>query len=344
MKNIFPNNKELLEQFRKIAFKELPPEEKMQLWDSIRKSIEEPPRKVVFFRRPAYWVAASACILALISGVFFMNREPEANLISENKIEIVEENVSSDAVKIISVDGNEIEFEGDEPSIVADHISFDTLDEKTTRFNQLIVPSSKKSQLILEDGTKLWVNSDTKVIYPESFNKTVRRIIVDGEIYADVAHDKDRPFIVETKSMEIEVLGTEFNLTAYSTDKKQSVVLVKGKVEVQPSGLDAIILSPNSIVSVDEGEVTLRKGIDVYDYICWKDNYLVLNAISFGELVPKLNRYYGCNISFDKAYTDRILSGKLDLKNPVETIIESLSISLKYKYNVEGNKITIYHN
>ncbi len=82
-------------------------------------------------------------------------------------------------------------------------------------FNQLIVPNGKRSTLALEDGTKMWINAGSRVIYPNKFKKNKREIYVDGEVYMEVARDEERPFVVKTNMLDVQVLGTSFNVMAY---------------------------------------------------------------------------------------------------------------------------------
>lgn len=117
-------------------------------------------------------------------------------------------------------------------------------------FNQLIVPVGRRSSITFADGTRLWVNSGSKVVYPVKFAKEKREIFVEGEIYLHVSRDEQKPFIVKTHQMDIKVLGTQFNVTAYENEANMQVVLVSGKVEVN---LDKCknVLAPNQMFSYD---------------------------------------------------------------------------------------------
>ena len=126
-------------------------------------------------------------------------------------------------------------------------------------FNQLIVPVGRRSSITFADGTRLWVNSGSKVVYPVKFAKEKREIFVEGEIYLHVSRDEQKPFIVKTHQMDIKVLGTQFNVTAYENEANMQVVLVSGKVEVN---LDKCknVLAPNQMFSYDskihKGKIT----------------------------------------------------------------------------------------
>ena len=109
----------------------------------------------------------------------------------------------------------------------------ETKKEEETKINQIVVPKGRKVDITFSDGTKMYVNAGSRVIYPALFAKDKREIVVEGEVYLDVQKDPSRPFIVKTKEFEVKVLGTQFNVCAYEEDSEASVVLVEGKVEVQ---------------------------------------------------------------------------------------------------------------
>ena len=145
--------------------------------------------------------------------------------------------------KLIPISGQESQIEYDAKGTVAVNsekiadVSLNSANssKRLPEFNQLIVPNGKRSTLILEDGTKLWVNAGSRIVYPVTFADKKREIYVNGEVFLEVTPDKKRPFIVKTKEMDVQVLGTSFNVMAYETDESSSVVLVTGAVQVNPS-------------------------------------------------------------------------------------------------------------
>jgi len=342
----FPGNKKIVEQFKKDAMTVFPKEEKQKLWESIEQSIRKKKNKkhslILFYTG----IAAGICLF-IISGYFLIQQEYKS-LSTVNSVGPVTpslpDTTTDKTVKIITASGEELLLSGEEPTIIADNYNKQQVPPDAPTFNQLVVPTGKKSILLLEDGTRLWVNSDTKVIYPDKFKSDKREITVDGEIYADVVTEKDRPFIVKTKDFRVRVTGTAFNLSAYADDVKQSVILVCGKVEVDSENFALIALSPHSMLSLTDENIEVKKNINVYDYICWKDNLLVLDATAFSDLATKLNRHYDCQIILDQQLNNRKLSGKLDLKNSLEDVIKSLSISLDYSYTIDNNIIRISSN
>lgn len=191
------------------------------------------------------------------------------------------------------------------------------------RYNQLIIPHGKHSKLTLSDGTMVYVNSGSRVIFPEVFTSKEREIFVDGEVYLDVKHDAKSPFIVRTNKMKVEVLGTSFNVSAYEDEQEQSVVLVSGSVVVCTYDNRETCLLPNQKMTYtnDSHLVTV---VDVNQYTSWKEGYLICNEEAFPFLMRKLSRYYGRAIECDSSLSTYLANGKLDLKNNFENVMNGL--------------------
>lgn len=137
--------------------------------------------------------------------------------------------------------------------------------------HQIMVPNGKRADITFSDGTRIYINSGSKVIYPDIFEERKREILVEGEVYLDVAKRKDCPFVVKTREFDIRVLGTSFNVCAYREDEAASVVLVRGSVEVTTENKSKVRLAPNQLVDIKGNKTQVRK-VDVSEYISWKDN------------------------------------------------------------------------
>ena len=211
---------------------------------------------------------------------------------------------------------------------------------KSEEINQIIVPKGKRVDITFSDGTRMYVNADTRVFYPAVFKKDKREIVVEGEVYLDVAKDPSRPFIVKANGFDVKVLGTQFNVCAYKDDASASVVLVNGRVEVSSGENDRSILSPNQMIEINE-KGTNVKNVDVFEYICWKDNMMMLNDRKVGETLDRLSRYYGRKILYDDEIGNIPISGKLDLRKNMEDVINIVcqSLYLRYKTDAENNII-----
>lgn len=208
---------------------------------------------------------------------------------SENVQLILSEN------KKLSIEGKETQLEyNEEGSISVNSQDIEVEKEKQKEkevqsFNQLIVPIGKRSFVTFADGSKLWVNSGSKVIYPNKFSDHSREIFVEGEIYLDVVHDEKRPFIVKTKKMEIRDLGTQFNVSAYENEFNSNVVLVEGKVEVQVKGRKKNTISPNQLFTYNNSNDKIYTStVNTQDYVAWKDGYYQFRHQKVNIVLEKL--------------------------------------------------------
>jgi len=216
-----------------------------------------------------------------------------------------------------------------------------TADESATvndEYNQLIVPMGKRSTLTFSDGTKLWVNAGTRIVYPVEFKKEKREIYVDGEIFLNVEPDKNRPFIVKTKKMDIRVLGTSFNVTAYEDDAVHSIVLVTGAVNVKTDTKKEVDMVPNNRVTFSGKELDVKM-VDASLYTSWKDGLYLYNSEKLGTILDRLSRYYGKEIIYDSNVASLKCSGKLDLKDNIIDVLTGLCQTAPIDFKHKGERI-----
>lgn len=205
------------------------------------------------------------------------------------------------------------------------------------KYNQLIVPYGKLSRLVLEDGTKLWVNAGTRVIYPNRFRKEKREIFVDGEVYMEVFHDEERPFVVRTSDMDVRVLGTSFNVTSYKDDMLSSVVLVEGSVSVK-TNKDEVKLLPNEMLSCNDGDDIEIKNVVVSNYISWIDGIYICNSEPFSQVLNRISRYYGKEIGYTTDIEEFKCSGKLNFMENLDSLLNGLTHTLPVVWSYDDGK------
>lgn len=203
--------------------------------------------------------------------------------------------------------------------------------------NHIIVPKGKRATITFSDGTSMYINSGSHVIYPSDFEKDKREILVEGEVYLEVAKDPKRPFFVKTKDFNVKVLGTTFNVSAYKDDEVASVVLVEGKVEVDNNSQKTTI-SPNEKIAIVKGESTVST-VDVGEYISWKDYIMQFTEHRAGDVFKYLSRYYGVHIECEQSIASYPVSGKLDLKEGIVNCLDILTdlLDIKYETNQDGS-------
>lgn len=210
-----------------------------------------------------------------------------------------------------------------------------------TVFNTMIVPYGKRGNLILSDGTKVWVNSGSKLIYPAVFNGDKRQVYLQGEAIFNVAHNKNKPFKVFSDNQEIVVLGTVFNVSAYADDAVSYTVLKTGSVRIKYHKNNKFLkIEPGDMASYNAKTEELNSiQVDPDDYFSWREGFLTLNNNSLRDIATKLSRYYNVEIKFVHDFPENpTFSGRLDLKNEVDSVLETINKTTPIKYQWENNK------
>lgn len=204
-------------------------------------------------------------------------------------------------------------------------------------FNQVIVPKGKYTLLTLSDGTRMHINSGTRVVYPRVFASDHREIYVEGEVFLDVTKDKKKPFIVKTSGFEVEVLGTSFNVNAYKNDNRGEVVLLTGSVRLRDKQDQEVMLKPDNLITVDAGKAGGIRRVYAKDYVAWIDGLLISHSQTLDVIFKKLNRFYDVPIVVSPAVQTEIVDGKLDLRQPLHELIRLIAVATPIEYKeVDG--------
>lgn len=167
-------------------------------------------------------------------------------------------------------------------------------------YNTLTVPRGGQYQLVLSDGTKVWLNAASSIRYPTAFTGSERKVFITGEVYIEVAQDAKHPFIVSTRHSEITVLGTHFNVMAYDNEPEVNTTLLEGSVKVSLSGdMSSIIIKPGEQASVSNTSSDIKvKKVNADDAAAWIHGLLSLNDCTVQEFMDKLSRWYNVDIEY----------------------------------------------
>ena len=266
----------------------------------------------------------------------FANENIIHNQQPTNQIQLVSGN------KTLAVDGAQAQVEYDENGELKVNKQSVTINQSTgitndlPVYNQLKVPYGKRAFLTLSDGTSLWVNTGTTVVYPTAFAKDRREIFVEGEVYAEVFHDAKRPFIIKTDKIDVQVLVTVFNFTAYREDKQINVVLVSGSVNVKPKKGKPTIIKPNQLFAYTDQACTLEN-VDVENYTSWHDGNYVFHNEPIENILLRLSRYYNVTMKLPTTASGITCSGKLELKDDLNQLLNGLSEITSMSFGVKDN-------
>lgn len=226
------------------------------------------------------------------------------------------------------------------------HLYQDVKKAKKIAFMEQFVPSGKRERIILPDGSEVWLNSGTLLLYPSDFLGKKREIYLVGEGYFKVTKRPEQPFIVRTKTMRAEVLGTEFNLSAYPDQEKITTTLNEGSVKILPDdpSLESYILKPNEQLMYipSLGKMDVRQVVAT-DYSDWKEGGLIFNNDSFEDILKSLERIYNIKVHLrTSAYHSNRLTIHFNKNESLENILMLIKEMIPgLEYQIKEDRIYI---
>ena len=232
--------------------------------------------------------------------------------------------------------------------------------------NTIIVRNGEQSQVILSDGTNVWLNSGSKLIYPSSFNGKTREVSLEGEAYFDVTHNKNKAFVVSTKNIKITVLGTAFNIKSYPDDYKVEATLVRGSVTIEKTGTGKdeapIVLKPGEKITyvfnniqktspsnkakientqTDSKSAFIAK-VDPIPITLWKEKSLIFDNSSMEEMAVTLERWFDIKVYLaDDTLKHYHYKGKFEHNENIFQVLEVIKITTPITYDYKNHKVTI---
>lgn len=336
-KQVPDNEQELAEEIkaavRNLRPDKLSPSEADALWGKIESATST---KKIFSIKPYLQAAAAVVALAFGIGLWQYNTHTEAHKLMQfaakslsHKSVIQKENTTAQK------QANTVA----QPSAADELITTDT-------YNTILVGEGRRSAIHLPDGTQVWLNSGSRLIYPKAFDEKTREVYLEGEGYFDVAHDSAHPFFVRTKRMEIKVLGTEFYLSANQNSAKDYAVLVQGSIAFSSGNwLNRVEkkLKPGEQVSIDAKDNHIQVSqVETTAFQSWKAGYLDIKSERLDEIIASVARYYHVEISTSGIdLSAERFSGRLDLQRSVGDVVDILCMGTPYQYNATERRLEL---
>lgn len=341
---------EAIEIFDYFSFthEDLSLDEIFTIWNNVKHHSEKK-RKGVFF----FFKYAAIFILVFASGAmsyyFYNSTQTREFTIAEiapvnfNEAQII---LSDGKVVPLNSKDSEIKYDATGQNIIIDN---DTILQEATpansEMNRVIIPYGKSSQVTLSDGTKVWLNAGSQLMYPSVFKKKQREVLLIGEAFFEVVRNEESPFIVRTEQADVVVLGTSFDISAYPDDKLFQAVLVSGSVSIETKkegileGKTKQVLVPNQMFLLDkESGVNYVDMVDVDAFTSWKEGMFNCERQDLNRVVRKLERYYNKKIHIkDPMLGGYKISGKLDLKNDISDVLAVLQLFVPIDWGKQKN-------
>jgi TusA-related sulfurtransferase len=207
-------------------------------------------------------------------------------------------------------------------------------------YNTLATPRGGQYQLVLPDGSKVWLNASSSIHFPTAFTGNQRNVELTGEAYFEVAKNKEKPFHVNVKGMQVEVLGTHFNVNAYGDEGNIKTSLLEGSVKIK-SGQASGLLKPGeqAILGGNVNKIEIKKA-DMSEVMAWKNGLFQFDDAGITTIMQEISRWYNVEIVYQGEIPVRRFEGKISREAQLSDVLKILELS-DVKFKVEGRTIVV---
>jgi transmembrane sensor len=210
-----------------------------------------------------------------------------------------------------------------------------------TQYNAIITPRGGQYEVVLPDGTRVWLNSASSLKYPTTFTGADRRVELSGEAYFEVAKNAAKPFFVKTGTQTVEVLGTHFNINSYTDEKAVKTTLLEGSVKVNSNtGKSVVKLTPGEQAVNTAGAINIVHDADVDEAMAWKNGKFLFRNTDLQTIMRQLSRWYDVDVEYQGVITERHYRGRISRNVPVSQVFEILKTS-GLNFTINGRKIIV---
>ena len=315
-------------------------------WKVMEKKLHE--RKKFSWK---YWgmVASLLGIVLLGTWVFMEKNEKKSPVVVMRGVEpggVFAELVLPDG-KIVELnkDSNNL-FLGESGKVLRNEngvlfLTQDSVQLQKVGYSEIRTPRGGEYQVVLPDNSIVWLNADSKLRFPLTFSGKERSVFASGELYFQVAKDSLSPFRIEVEGLyEVEVLGTEFNVRAYS-DLPSATTLVDGRVLIRDKGTKVVLKPGEQAVKGKHGEVVVRE-VDVAPYIAWKQGYFLFEDERLEDILNELARWYDVNVFFENSSVrEERFSVDMPRHESFEEVLRLIEQTRSIQIEIEGNNVFV---
>lgn len=337
----------------RVDYEEINEENARRVWNHINNRVgnSNQAKNETPLRRLRLLVAAASVALILTAGYFFFLNKSGKQVLTDATIENDIGPGGNKAVLTLS-DGSQIVLDSVHKGAISKQgavtifkltegeLSYqgEALKERKATYNTVSTPAGGQYQLILADGTKVWLNAKSSLRFPTAFQGKERKVELTGEGYFEVTRNEKMPFYVSVGLMKVKVLGTRFNVNAYEDDNSIKTTLVEGSVMVN-SGAAGVVLKPGqqAKLSKDEKDLVKTDDVDVSSIIAWKNNEFLFNETELKEAMKQLSRWYDFEVVYESRFSPTYLYGSISRDKNLTEVLKIMEASgLKFRIEKDG--------
>ena len=321
-------------------------------WGQLKEAMEEPVRKGRSLLK--VWGAVAAVVVAFVGGLLYWQMtgspQPEvkqvaiarieqggmrAVLITETGQQVVLQGLKDTCLNITGTETLNIREDG---SLKYSLSALSSMSE----WHTLRIPKGGEYKIVLDDGTEIWLNSASELKYPAHFVGNERRVQLTGEAYFQVARNEAAPFIVETRDMDVKVLGTSFNVSVYEDEESCHATLVEGRVEVNDKvNGEKVVLTPGKQALLRGGETTVRE-VNTKLYTLWRLDRFTFASEDMEGVIRKLSRWYNVDFFFaNSSMKQKRFTGSLPKYADISQVLKMIEMTTDIKFEIKEHTIMI---
>lgn len=321
----------------------------------IQKSVRRRKHRVVWLRAAAaailalfltggyFWHTANSPVVKTAANHLQMNNDVapggnKATLTLANGKTIILDSVQSGQLanqgnsKVVKVANGQLEYETQ---------SQGQKKESRLSYNTLVTPRGGVYQLLLPDGSKVWLNAASSIRFPTAFTGSERKVEITGEAYFEIAQNPAKPFSVNANGMNVTVLGTHFNVNTYQDEGDMKVTLVEGKVKVTTNDGNDAILKPGEQAQVNEGtQIKLVEHADVEESVAWKNGLFQFDGDDMATIMRKISRWYNVEVMYENGIPSGHFTGIISRNTNLSEVLKMLELS-GVRFNIEGKNLIV---
>ncbi|QJB35155.1 FecR domain-containing protein [Chitinophaga oryzae] len=324
-----------------------------QIYASIRPA--DTPEAPIARRRRWLYPAAAAVLALIIATAAFWRFRPSPPLAGHTTAPLHQVMPGGNKAVLILADGSTITLDSTANGMLAQQGSVQVVQvgngllaykaggnhtAGAVQYNKLAIPRGGQFRVTLPDGTNVWINAASTLRYPTTFPGADRTVELTGEAYFEVAKMPEKPFHVKAGNMDVLVLGTHFNVMAYTEEAAVHATLLEGAVKIHTAG-GGTALRPGQQVRMDQaGQVSVVNNVDVDEIVAWKNGYFQFNHEKLPGVMRQIARWYDVDIAYEGNIPDREFGGKISRNSSIEEVLKILELS-KIHFRIEKKKIIV---
>lgn len=315
-------------------------------------------KKVISIRRRSIikrWsVAASLLILIAVSAFFFTNRKTNNDTPVLAAVDHADIAAGKDGAVLTLDDGSTMILDslgngfvttqnGTKITLQNGQLIYDAGHPQAgeVSYNTMSTPRGRQFQLVLPDGSKVWLNAASSIRYPTVFTGTERKVEITGEAYFEVAHNRSLPFKVQVnKETTVEVLGTHFNINSYEDEESINTTLLEGSVRVKHSNGEIVLKPGQQARAKGTEQIKVLSGVDIEKVMAWKNGVFNFQDATLEEVMRQLERWYDIDVVYEKNIPKLEFFGKMGKDLSLANVLRGLEMS-EVSFRIEGRKVIV---